>query len=209
MTNSQESFWTDQIESSYALDNSKFDMNLGCKAWRVMLESINLNSINGFLDCGSNIGRNVGFLNCVIPEASSNIIELAPKPFSLCTSSYKIDNSYLGAIKNATFDTRFDLVFSCGVLIHVNPDDLLASMERMYNLSSRYILIAEYFNRTPVSIDYRGSTEKLFKLDFGKLFLENFDCVTLDYGFLWGVEYEPAGFDDVTFWLFEKASTLS
>lgn len=205
MTNSQESFWKNQIESEYALDNSKFDLDLGCRAWQSMLKSIDLNSITTFLDCGSNVGRNVGFLNKVIPDASANIIELASKPFASCTSSFKIEKSFLGAIKDASFDARFDLVFSCGVLIHVNPDDLLRSMERMYDLSDRYILIAEYFNRTPISIDYRGSSDKLFKLDFGKLFLENFKCITVDYGFLWGFEYEPAGFDDVTFWLFEKS----
>ena len=41
-------------------------------------------------------------------------------------------------------------------------------------------------------------------MDFGKLFLENFDVKVVDYGFLWGVEYDVAGFDDITWWLFEK-----
>jgi hypothetical protein len=45
---------------------------------------------------------------------------------------------------------------------------------------------------------------RLFKRDFGKLFLENFSAELIDYGFLWGHIYDDAGFDDITWWLFEK-----
>ena len=83
-----------------------------------------------------------------------------------------------------------------GVLIHINPDQLKAHMEKMYNYSSKYILIGEYFNRTPITIEYRGENERLFKRDFGKLFIENFECKLVDYGFLWGHIYDSAGFDD-------------
>ena len=204
MSNSQESFWKNDLETAYALDNSNFDSVSGCKAWEVMLGSIDINSIESYLDCGSNIGRNVGFLKSVIPGASANIIELASKPFETCKATYKIEKSFFGPIKDAIFEVQFGLVFTCGVLIHVNPNDLLQTMQRMYNLSSKYILVAEYFNRTPVSIDYRGATDKLFKMDFGRLFLENFECTLVDYGFLWGFEYDSAGFDDITYWLFEK-----
>ena len=77
-------------------------------------------------------------------------------------------------------------------------------MKSIYENSSKYILIAEYFNRTPVEIDYRGQSNMLFKRDFGKFFKENFECEVVDYGFLWGDEFDSAGFDDITFWLFKK-----
>jgi len=157
------------------------------------------------LDCGSNIGRNVAFLQKVLPTASSSIVELAQEPYDECIQNFKIENSFLGPIKDAQFNKQFDLVFTSGVLIHVNPDDLLASMRIMYESSSRYILIGEYFNRTPVMINYRGEDDKLFKCDFGKLFVENFECKVIDYGFLWGREFDLAGFDDITYWLFEKS----
>jgi hypothetical protein len=77
-------------------------------------------------------------------------------------------------------------------------------MARLHAWSSRYILMGEYFSRTPQMIEYRGEADRLFKRDFGKLFAENFDVAVLDYGFLWGHQYEVAGFDDITWWLFEK-----
>lgn len=91
-----------------------------------------------------------------------------------------------------------------GVLIHINPDQLLDHMKKMFEYSKKYVLMGEYFNRTPVSLEYQGEKDKLFKRDFGKLFLENFKVKVLDYGFLWGQIYDPAGFDDITWWLFEK-----
>jgi pseudaminic acid biosynthesis-associated methylase len=204
MSTPQENFWKSTITESYAQDNSIFDEALGLLAWEKILARVEKSDISSYLDCGSNIGRNVGFLQKILPSSSANIIELARAPYEKCLAEFKINQSFLGPIKNATFDTQFDLVFSSGVLIHVNPDDLINSMERMFRLSSRYILIAEYFNRTPVMINYHGEDDRLFKRDFGKLFVQNFDCQVIDYGFLWGYEFDNAGFDDITYWVFEK-----
>ncbi len=208
MLTPQEDFWMNKVTESYAHDNSTFDEELGLLAWERILSKVEKTDVLSYLDCGSNIGRNLRFLKKILPFASANIIELAEAPYQKCLTEFKIDQSFLGSIKNADFSTQFDFVFSSGVLIHVHPDDLISSMERMFRLSSRYILIAEYFNRTPVMISYRGEDNRLFKRDFGKLFLENFDCKIVDYGFLWGHQFDNAGFDDVTYWLFEKNLSL-
>jgi pseudaminic acid biosynthesis-associated methylase len=204
MLTSQEDFWKNKIAGDYTRENASFDMELGVLAWEKILSKIDKLEISSYLDCGSNIGRNISFLKAMLPSAAANIIELAKEPFEKCLNNFQIEESFLGSIRNAKFDKTFDLVFTMGVLIHVSPDSLLETMGQMYEMSSRYIVIGEYFNRTPVMINYRGTDDKLFKRDFGKLFVENFDCEILDYGFLWGHEFDPAGFDDITFWLFEK-----
>ena len=53
-------------------------------------------------------------------------------------------------------------------------------------------------------LPYQGEENKLFKSDFGKLFIENFPVKLVNYGFLWGHLYDNAGFDDITYWVFEK-----
>jgi hypothetical protein len=95
------------------------------------------------------------------------------------------------------------------VLIHVPPEDLLDVMKKMHEWTSKYIVIAEYFNRTPVSIEYQGRPGLLFKRDFGSMFADNFDVRLVDYGFLWGRIFDAAGFDDITWWLFEKNAISS
>ena len=123
----------------------------------------------------------------------------------ILTNHFNLDKTFNGAIVESNFAEReFDLVYSMGVLIHIHPDDLLANMRKMYAYSGRYILMGEYFNSTPVMIEYQGQKDRLFKQDFGKLFIENFNVALVDYGFLWGHIYNPAGFYDITWWLFEK-----
>jgi pseudaminic acid biosynthesis-associated methylase len=204
MSTPQEDFWKNKITEIYAQDNSVFDAQLGLIAWERILSKIDKSEISSYLDCGSNIGRNIASLKRVLPRASANIIELAREPYDKCVKDFQIDESFLGSIKDSNFGVKFDLVFTNGVLIHTNPDDLLETMSRMYEMSSRYILIGEYFNRTPIMITYRGEDDRLFKRDFGKFFVENFECKVMDYGFLWGHEFDTAGFDDITYWLFEK-----
>jgi pseudaminic acid biosynthesis-associated methylase len=161
--------------------------------------------VDSILECGCNIGRNIDFLNDALPRASKSIIEISKPAFEFVSGKHELAHAFNGAIEDADFeDGTFDLVFTMGVLIHIHPDNLLKNMARMYRLSSDYVLIGEYFNRTPVMLEYMGQQNKLFKQDFGKLFIENFSVELVDYGFLWGHLYDSAGFDDVTWWLFKK-----
>jgi pseudaminic acid biosynthesis-associated methylase len=200
----QERFWAVQYAEEYMRKNSQFDEELGVEGWRKMLAKAG--PITSVLECGCNIGRNLRSLDRVLPGARKSIIEINEQAFDFTTSHFSIDQAYNGSIIESRFASgAFDLVFTIGVLIHIHPRDLLANMARMFEYSNRYVLMGEYFNRTPVSLEYQGQQDRLFKSDFGKLFVENFAVRVVDYGFLWGHIYDAAGFDDVTWWLFEKA----
>lgn len=200
----QEKFWAQEYATDYIARNSQFDNDLGAQAWAKMLAKVE-RPLRNFLECGCNIGRNVGQLARVVPQAQPSVIEISQPAFQFVTSQYEFGHAFNGAILDADLpEQAFDLVFTMGVLIHINPDQLLAHMARMHAFSSRYILMGEYFNRTPAMIEYRGEQDRLFKRDFGKMFAENFNVRCIDHGFLWGHEYDSAGFDDITWWLFEK-----
>jgi pseudaminic acid biosynthesis-associated methylase len=197
-------FWKETYTDEYIKRNSEFDLQLGIEGWKTFTKKIN-EPIERILECGSNIGRNINFLNHVFPEARKSIIEVAERPFDEVTKRYQLENAFNGTLLESKLpDSYFDLVFTNGVLIHIHPEEVLANMKKMYDYSKNYILISEYFNRTPVMIEYRGELNKLFKSDFGKTFMTNFDVELVDYGFLWGHIYDNAGFDDITFWLFKK-----
>lgn len=201
----QERFWIETYGQEYIHKNNKFDEQLGQKAWRQMLAKTD--GIETILECGSNIGRNIGFLEAVLPLAKKSIIELAPFAYEEVTKRYDLEHSFNGSIVDSNLPQQaFDLVFTTSVLIHIHPDRLLENMNKMFSYSRRYVLIAEYFNRTPVMISYQGEENRLFKSDFGQTFISNFPVEIVDYGFLWGYEFDPAGFDDITWWLFEKRS---
>jgi N-acylneuraminate cytidylyltransferase len=201
----QERFWATTYAKSYIAKNSDFDHRLGAQAWARMLQPIR-GKIGSFLECGCNIGRNIEQLKLVLPDARPSVIEISKPAFEFVTAKHPVERAFNGAILDSGFeDSSFDLVFTMGVLIHIDPDQLVEHMAKMVAYSSRYILIGEYFNRTPMTVEYQGEKDKLFKRDFGKLFIENFDVKLLDYGFLWGHLYDSAGFDDITWWLFEKS----
>jgi pseudaminic acid biosynthesis-associated methylase len=98
-------------------------------------------------------------------------------------------------------DGSFDMVFTMGVLIHQPIEALEEVMAEIERCSNRYVLCAEYFAETVTEVPYRGINGALFKRDFGKLYLDMFPGLKqVDRGHLTKAD----GWDDVTYWVFEK-----
>jgi pseudaminic acid biosynthesis-associated methylase len=200
--NEQETFWAEQYALEYMRKNGEFDENLGVEAWSKMLAGAE--RVTSLLECGCNIGRNLNVLQKVLPQAQKSVIEISKPAFEFVSQRHVLTQKFNGSILESDLEGTFDLVFTTGVLIHIRPEELMANLAKIHGYSARYLLIGEYFNRTPTMIEYQGEKDRLFKRDFGKLVLENFPVRLVDYGFLWGHIYDPAGFDDITWWLFEK-----
>ena len=201
--NEQELFWKNTYGEEYISKNQTFDNDKGSEAWKKILSKCEKDNLK-ILECGCNIGRNITQIKKAFPNCSTSVIEINKQALDICKSNNDIEKSFNGSIINCDFEDRqFDLVFTMGVLIHIAPENLKETLSKIKNFSKRYILFGEYFNRTPVSIEYQGKNDLLFKRDFGKYFLENFEAKCIDYGFLWSHEYESAGFDDCTWWLFD------
>ena len=81
---------------------------------------------------------------------------------------------------------------------------LPAAYDKLHQASRRFILVAEYYNPTPVEVSYRGHAERLFKRDFaGELLDRHADLRLLDYGFVYHRDpLFPA--DDISWFLLEK-----
>ena len=88
---------------------------------------------------------------------------------------------------------------------HINQDKLSLIYDKMYQISKKYILIAEYYSRQPQEIVYRGYTNKLYKRDFcGEIMDKYSDLKLIDYGFVY---HRDSNFplDDITWFLLEKS----
>lgn len=68
-------------------------------------------------------------------------------------------------------DGYFDLVFTSGVLIHINPKNIKNVLEEIYRCSNKYIWGFEYYSDNYEEINYRGNDDLLWKTDFSKLYL--------------------------------------
>ena len=90
------------------------------------------------------------------------------------------------------------------MLIHIHPDHLTTVYDQLYNSSRKYILMAEYYNPSPVSVNYRGHEDRLFKRDFAGEIMDRYsDLKLIDYGFAY--HRDPVWpQDDITWFLMEK-----
>lgn len=201
MENEQIAFWRDAYGQEYMAKNDSFDLLTGIEAWKIMLRSAS--DRKSILEAGCNIGRNLAFIRELDPSCELSVIELNENALEIARRRIPLKHSFCGAITEAQFPHSFDLVFTMGVLIHIQPSDLFENLLRLTKLSSRYLLIGEYFSVEPTMIRYQGQDNKLFKRDFGKFVLENFPLKFVDAGFLWSHQFGSAGFDDITWWLFE------
>ena len=98
----------------------------------------------------------------------------------------------------------YDFVLLKGVLIHLNPNVLSQIYDLIDTSAQNYVCIIEYYNPVPVSVDYRGYKDKLFKRDFAGDFLDKFkDFSLMDYGFIY---HRDNNFmqDDTTWFLLKK-----
>ena len=117
----------------------------------------------------------------------------------------KIANIVQGTIVGKLdINQTFDLTFTKTVLIHINPECLPQVYENLYRLSKRYIMVCEYYSPSPVSVNYRGYTDRLFKRDFAGELIDRYGLRLIDYGFTYHRDNYLRYQDDVTWFLLEK-----
>ena len=71
-------------------------------------------------------------------------------------------------------DNFFDLVFTSGVLIHINPVDLEIALKEIYRCSRKYLWGLEYYSQNCEEINYRSNNDLLWKNNFSKIFRDQF-----------------------------------
>ncbi|PHS70964.1 MAG: pseudaminic acid biosynthesis-associated methylase [Methylophaga sp.] len=200
---SQEEFWAGNFGDDYIERNNSerllaSNLNFFSKALK------SAGKVNSVVEFGSNIGMNLRALKLLFPEQKQFGIEINTKAANELKSYVGDDNVFNGSIFDFEADEKYELALIKGVLIHINPDMLPIAYERLYTSSKKYILIGEYYNPTPVVINYRGHSDKLYKRDFCGEMLDKYkDLKLVDYGFAY--KKDPAfSQDDITWFLLEK-----
>ena len=199
----QEKFWAGEFGNEYINRNIGSDLTSANTAFfsKILCRTHDVSSI---IEFGSNIGMNLIALRRLLPHAELSAIEINPKAIEKLEKLAEI-NTYHSSILDFTPDSKRDLVLIKGVLIHINPDELQAVYKKLYDSSARYICVVEYYNPSPVEINYRGHEGKLFKRDFAGEILDKYsDLKLVDYGFTY---HRDPNFpqDDITWFLMEKS----
>lgn len=202
-TTEQEAFWKGDFGNEYT-DRNKGTCRIASNTAffsKVLARTKNVQTV---LELGSNIGLNLMALRSLLPTARLSAVDINEKAALELQSNLPDVDLHVSSIFNFQPTATWDLVFTKGVLIHLNPDKLSMVYELMYRSSSRYLLVSEYYNPKPTEVTYRGHAGKLFKRDFAGEILEQFTDLTLvDYGFVY---HRDPNFpqDDLTWFLMEK-----
>lgn len=198
----QEAFWAGDFGNKYIERNNGQNIVAANIALFSKILSFTV-SIKSILEFGANIGLNLMALRALMPVAQISAIEINKKAVEEL-NKLKYVNVFHKSILDFEPDFLYDFVFIKGVLIHINPDFLPQVYERLYNSSKRYICVAEYYNPTPVEVNYRGHSDKLYKRDFAGEIMDKYpDIQLIDYGFVYQRDNVfPNG--DFTWFLLEK-----
>lgn len=198
----QETFWSGEFGNGYLSRNDSEQLIVSRMVhFAKFLESAP--HVKSIMELGCNIGMNLQALNRLNKEFELSAYEINPVAADKAKELNIADITCDTIINNIKSDKTFDLTFTSGVLIHINPEHLESVYQNLYNLSNRYILINEYYNPTPVSIEYRGVEDRLFKRDFAGELIDKFNLRLINYGFLYRRDnYFPR--DDSTWFLLAK-----
>lgn len=199
----QEQFWAGEFGEDYIKRNK--GAKLLASNLNFFVNALNqMDSIDSCLEFGANIGMNLKALKLLFPNIELKGIEINTIAADELAQNIGSENVFNESIFDYKTNTKSDLVLIKGVLIHINPEMLKVVYEKLYDSSTKFILIAEYYNPSPIKITYRGHDDKLFKRDFAGEIMDLYKDLTLiDYGFCYSRD-KKFPLDDINWFLLEK-----
>ncbi len=131
------------------------------------------------LEVGSNVGNQLLSLQRMGFGALYGI-ELQSYAVEISKSKSKNINIIQGDASDIPFkDGYFDMVFTSGVLIHIDPNNLPCVLREIHRCTKKYIFGFEYYSDETKDIPYRGKSNLLWKADFAKKYVDLFNDLTL------------------------------
>jgi pseudaminic acid biosynthesis-associated methylase len=193
-----ESLWSGEFGDDYTERNAAAG-DLRGPFWTSLVEQ---HAITNVLEVGCNVGANLRWLAELLPVGHAFGIDVNEHALERLRQTIPTINAVWSSGRDLPFRDRwFDLTFTAGVLIHQADDALQLVMSEVVRCSGRYVLCMEYYGATTQEVPYRGHRGALFRRDYGSIYRRLFPELELvDEGRLGADE----GFDDVTWWLFER-----
>ena len=199
---SQEQLWAGEFGNDYIVRNRDGAL---LESNRALFDKIlsRTRGVTSAIEFGANIGNNLRALRELIPAVELHSVEIN------ATAAAEIQTWGGATVEVASLldfvpSRQWDLSFTKGVLIHLPPQALPDIYDKLVASSSRYVMVCEYYNPTPVEVAYRGHEHALFKRDFaGEILDAHPELALVDYGFTYHRDpHHPL--DDSTWFLMEK-----
>ena len=199
----QEAFWAGEFGTQYIERNQgdallASNLNFFSKALR------SARDVKSCIEFGANIGMNLKALKLLYPTQEQFGIEINPDAARKLAECIPPVHVFQSSILDFQPATTQDMALIKGVLIHINPEVLPQVYDKLVVATSRYLLVAEYYNPAPVAIPYRGHSDRLYKRDFaGEIMDRHPQMKLIEYGFAYRRDPNFPQ-DDITWFLMEK-----
>jgi pseudaminic acid biosynthesis-associated methylase len=184
--------WAGNFGDDYTVRNGELPWR--DKFWSKVLPK----DITTVHEIGCNIGANLEAIRRVRPKLHATGEDIN-------ANAVKLARERLLAVHGSDSrpQTRADIVFTVGVLIHLRTPELINMMGQMRITTFRYVLFAEYFNDYDVEVPYRGERGALYKRDFGKIYHALYPDQELVAS---GFAGKDLGFDNTHWWLYDVSN---
>jgi pseudaminic acid biosynthesis-associated methylase len=193
----QEKFWATGFGNEYPSRNEGEKMiSSNLALFSKILK--NCPSLDSVAELGCNIGLNLIALHRINRQLKLRGYEINEKAALAAREENIAEIVNTTVVETLDASQKFDLTFTKGVLIHINPEMLPVVYQNLYDLSNRYIMVCEYYNPAPVSIDYRGNKDRLFKRDFAGELMRKYNLKLIEYGF--NYQHDPYFTNDDSTW---------
>ena len=170
---------------SETLSMLSLSISFWCRNYGVSRSSINESFLGGipkhakFLEVGCNAGNQLLMLGHLGWRDLSGT-ELQPFAIEMARSRLPDATFKLGSASALPWeDCSFDVVFTCGVLIHISPADLPSVMDEIYRTTREYIWGTEYYAPEVTQVTYRDHSELLWKMDFARQYMQRYPDLEL------------------------------
>lgn len=182
----QQNVWSGDFGNSY-IDrnkdlhkvNSQYKESIGFSKEDIFHDFFNeFNREFSILEVGCNVGLNLsilesmGFQNLYGLEINEKAIEIAKK-------THPNTQFFHSSFEDFDTNLKFDIVFSAGFLIHINPSTLDKIIKKIFSLSTNYIFGYENFSENLIKINYREHDNICWKQNFSQLYKKTFSSLIL------------------------------
>lgn len=183
--------WAGEFGNEY-LRRNQVDWRDRIGFWSTIMRTTGARSV---FEMGCNAGWNLSAIRRVFPDvvAIGNDINT-----EACKQAWQAGVQVVNKLDFTNeVPGRYELVFTAGVLIHIEPEHLREVMQALIDKSYRWVLAVEYAADAEEQVEYRGHKDKCWKRPYGELYRE-LGLLCVESG-----DAGP-GFDKCTYWLMSK-----
>lgn len=160
-----------------------------------------LNNKSSVYEVGCNIGTNLMCISRALKDPYLWGCDINEKAVEIAAKHPEL-NVIVGDAEWIPQDTdSMDMVFTAGVLIHLDKVSLRIAMKEIARVAKDYVLLIEYYSPEVEMVKYHGLDDALFKRPYGEIFMKHQTKFVL---YMDGFVGERDGFDNCKYWVFRR-----